>query len=232
MDLIDNKMALRSTIGTLQGQTSEPDRGPRKIVLATALTAVSGYVDAVGYSHLGHLYLSFMSGNSTRLGVSLAGLDWSDALLAASIIAAFVVGAAAGTLLSDRWQNAVLPVVLGVELAVVLGAIGIYLAGHDRIALGLMAATMGMQNTLHQRVAGADVGKSFMTGNLFSLGEALGRLFRDRSQRVLLSQHALSWATFLAGVVIGAHAFAYMGVPASLAVVALVLASLFAATLR
>ena len=60
----------------------------------------------------------------------------------------------------------------------------------------------------------------------------LGRLFRDRSQRVLLSQHALSWATFLAGVVIGAHAFAYMGVPASLAVVALVLASLFAATLR
>ena len=40
--------------------------------LACALSALAGYVDGIGFLHLGGLFVSFMSGNSTRMGVSLA----------------------------------------------------------------------------------------------------------------------------------------------------------------
>ena len=64
----------------------------RNVVLACALSALAGYVDGIGFLHLGGLFVSFMSGNSTRLGVSLAQGDWSNAAAALGLIALFVTG--------------------------------------------------------------------------------------------------------------------------------------------
>ena len=74
----------------------------RNIALACALSALAGYVDAVGFLYLGGLFVSFMSGNSTRLGVSLAEGHWSNAAEAIGLIALFVTGAAAGSLIVLR----------------------------------------------------------------------------------------------------------------------------------
>src|ERR1700740_842479 len=71
----------------------------RNIALACALSALAGYVDAIGFLHLGGLYVSFMSGNSTRMGVSLAEGQWSGAGEWPALIALFVLGAAAGSLI-------------------------------------------------------------------------------------------------------------------------------------
>ena len=71
----------------------------RNITLACALSALAGYVDGIGYLHLGGLFVSFMSGNSTRLGVSLAAGEWPAAVDALVLIALFVIGAAAGSLI-------------------------------------------------------------------------------------------------------------------------------------
>ena len=60
---------------------------------ARALRALAGYVDAIGFLHLGGLFVSFMSGNSTRMGVSLAEGQWWSALESLGLIALFVVGA-------------------------------------------------------------------------------------------------------------------------------------------
>src|SRR3981081_3139868 len=69
------------------------------IALACALSALAGYVDGIGFLHLGGLFVSFMSGNSTRMGVSLAARHWLDAAEALGLIALFVIGAAAGSLI-------------------------------------------------------------------------------------------------------------------------------------
>src|ERR1700738_218226 len=71
----------------------------RNIALACALSALAGYVDGVGFLHLGGLFVSFMSGNSTRMGVSLAEGHWRSAVEALGLIVLFVIGAAAGSLI-------------------------------------------------------------------------------------------------------------------------------------
>jgi uncharacterized membrane protein YoaK (UPF0700 family) len=184
------------------------------------LTALSGFVDAVGYIQLNHLFLSFMSGNSTHLGTTLAKADWYDALTAGAIIAAFVTGASAGTLIADAFSRSVILLVLGVELILSLGAIGLIHADHGRVGLGLVAVAMGMQNTLHQVVAEADVGKGFITGTLMSLGQSLARLLRGRKEFARAAQSALSWIVFVAGAVLGTLLFGAVGLTASLAAVA------------
>jgi uncharacterized membrane protein YoaK (UPF0700 family) len=42
----------------------------RGLVLAGWLAALAGIVDAIGYLHLGGLFVSYMSGNSTQLAVA------------------------------------------------------------------------------------------------------------------------------------------------------------------
>src|SRR5260370_21581168 len=71
----------------------------RNVVLACALSAVAGYVDGIGFLHLGGLFVSFISGNSTRMGVSLAEGQWLHPAKALGLIALFVTGAAAGSLI-------------------------------------------------------------------------------------------------------------------------------------
>ena len=39
------------------------------LLIGLCLTAVAGWVDAIGFLRLGGLYTSFMSGNTTHLGV-------------------------------------------------------------------------------------------------------------------------------------------------------------------
>src|ERR1700737_386079 len=70
----------------------------RNVALACALSALAGYVDAIGFIHLGGLFVAFMSGNSTRMGVSLAEGQWWSAAKSLGLIALFVVGAAGGSL--------------------------------------------------------------------------------------------------------------------------------------
>src|SRR5260370_2883246 len=71
----------------------------RNVALAGALSALAGYVDGIGFLHLGGLFVSFMSGNSTRLGVSLAQAHWSNAAEAIGLIFLFVTGTACGRLI-------------------------------------------------------------------------------------------------------------------------------------
>ena len=70
----------------------------REIALAIASSTLAGYVDAIGFLSLGGFFVSFMSGNSTRLGVGVAGFS-TEALIAGGLIASFVSGVVLGSLI-------------------------------------------------------------------------------------------------------------------------------------
>src|SRR3954469_25182400 len=87
----------------------------RNIALACALSALAGYVDGIGYLQLGGLFVSFMSGNSTRMGVAIAHGHWQTAAEALGLIVLFVTGAAAGSLIVLGHGAHRQPVILLVE---------------------------------------------------------------------------------------------------------------------
>jgi uncharacterized membrane protein YoaK (UPF0700 family) len=195
-------------------------REPRSpAAFAAVVTAVAGYFDAVGYVQLGHLYVSFMSGNSTHLGMSLAAGAWSDVALAAFVVGAFVLGACLGTIVADRSGAARVVAVLLAELLVLLTALALAVSIDPRTAMIGVAAAMGIQNAVHQLVAGADVGRSFITGALFSLGQSLAKAIvgKEGASRTAIIL-ALSWIAFVFGVVLGSLAFTTFGLQLSLAV--------------
>ncbi|MDB5459797.1 MAG: hypothetical protein JWO72_1538, partial [Caulobacteraceae bacterium] len=68
-------------------------------IFAAALSALAGFIDAVGFIKLGGFFVSFMSGNSTRLAVALAE---GSALTGAELIAVFVAGVVLGSLVGTR----------------------------------------------------------------------------------------------------------------------------------
>jgi len=70
------------------------------LVIAGRLAALAGMVDAIGYLHLSGLFVSFMSGNSTHLAVSLGQGNLAEAGAISKLVALFVLGAAAGQVLA------------------------------------------------------------------------------------------------------------------------------------
>ena len=83
----------------------------RSRAIAYCLSALAGFVDAIGFIGSGGFFVSFMSGNSTRFGVDAATAS-SHALVALGLIGAFVGGVTAGALVGrasgPRRQPAVL----------------------------------------------------------------------------------------------------------------------------
>ena len=105
--------------------------GPRTLLFATLMTLTAGFVNSVGYVQLGGLYLSFMSGNTTRMGVAIAAENVETAIHAACIIALFVLGAGIGTAIGDRANRFMAPIVYLAETSI----FGMVLVG-SRVGLG------------------------------------------------------------------------------------------------
>ncbi len=65
------------------------------------LSFMAGFVDALGFVHMGGYFVAFMSGNSTQTAAALPdGL--AGAVLPASLIALFVIGVMAGSAIVEQ----------------------------------------------------------------------------------------------------------------------------------
>src|SRR5258705_6948805 len=120
----------------------------RNVALACALSALAGYVDGIGFLHLGGLFVSFMSGNSTRMGVSLAEGQWLSAAQAFGLIALFVTGAAAGSLIVlGRGANRQ-PWLLLVDAVLLTAAPPCHAFWLSNVAVAAIVVAMGLENAV------------------------------------------------------------------------------------
>jgi uncharacterized membrane protein YoaK (UPF0700 family) len=185
----------------------------RNIILACALSAVAGYVDGVGFLHLGGLFVSFMSGNSTRLGVSLAGGHWSNAAEALGLIALFVAGAAAGSLIVlGRSGNRQVRVLLAEALLLAASALG-YAFGFSNVAIAAMVLAMGLENAVFQIDGGAGLGLTYITGALVKVGQLAAAGLTGGARWAWLP-NLLLWAALVAGAVCGALVYQWINLAA------------------
>ncbi|HVS77495.1 MAG TPA: YoaK family protein [Steroidobacteraceae bacterium] len=211
------------------------DRGNRsQLALAIILIAVAGWVDAVGLLRLGHLFVSFMSGNSTQLAVSGLGGRWRRAGAAGGIVGLFVAGVIGGRLLSNCARAWGRPAVLLAEA--VLLTLGAAVGRSTRLLIVPIVLAMGIQNAAIDKERAADMGLSYVTGTLVSLGDGLADAIHPpvHGRREEWVPHLLHWLALVLGALGGAASFhawgrAALGFPAG---VALVLASVSAARIE
>jgi len=179
----------------------------RNLLLACALSGLAGYIDGIGFIHLGGLFVSFMSGNSTRLGVMAAELNWPKALEAIELIALFVVGAGLGTLIG-RGRGVHRQWLLLLAEAVLLGAGALaYGFGAPSLTVTALVLAMGLENAVFQAEAGAPgIGLTYMTGTLVRVGQLLAVALTGGPRWAWLPNLFL-WAALVVGAVIGAAAY-------------------------
>lgn len=147
--------------------------GRRGVLLAASLSALAGFVDAIGFMTLGGFFVSFMSGNSTRLGVGLSLGEWDQAAIAFGLIALFVVGVVLGATVARRFGEDRRSAVLAAEAVLLLTGAGLCTAGWREAGMVAVVLAMGVENAVFQRQGDVGVGLTYMTGTLVRMGQRI-----------------------------------------------------------
>ncbi len=185
----------------------------REVALAAGLSAVAGYVDAIGFLKLGGFFVSFMSGNSTRLGVGLATGQWATVRTALALIGLFVAGVVLGALAARRAGEGRRSVVLALEAALLAASAGLFATGFDVAGVAAMVLAMGAENAVFQRNGDVGVGLTYMTGTLVKVGQRIAAALTG-GDRWAWGPYALLWIGLTAGGALGAAAYLRLGVVA------------------
>jgi uncharacterized membrane protein YoaK (UPF0700 family) len=185
---------------------------PRTRAYAAALAAVAGYADGAAFLMTGGFFVSFMSGNSTRMSVGFAR-GAAEAGFAAALVAAFVAGVVSGASVRRLAPRRPEPLILAGLTAVLVLCGGLAAGGYGEAAALLLALAMGAENTLFAEAGEVRVGLTYVTGTLVRVGKGVtAALFGE--DRFRWAPHLLLWLSLVAGGAVGATAYARLGPPA------------------
>lgn len=181
------------------------------LLVAVLLAALAGFVDAIAFSAFAGFFASFMSGNTTRLGVAIASGLQAELHTAISLILAFVSGVMGGAIAARaggvRGREAVMLLVTAL-LALAALCLGF---GPRQLALVLLAGAMGAENAVFSRNGEVQVGLTYMTGTLVRFGQRLADALMGVGPRTGWWRDLLFWGGFLFGTLGGAGAFQLAG---------------------
>ncbi|MBO9714027.1 YoaK family protein [Sphingomonas sp.] len=182
-------------------------RYPSQLVaVAVCLAALAGFVDALAYTALGGFFASFMSGNSTRIGVGLASGRLGDAMTGAALVLSFVSGVILSAVIARARPHAHKPAVMAaVTVLLALAALVAAIAPGPGAPL-LLAAAMGCENGVFNRDGEVSIGLTYMTGTLVRMGQRLAAALMGDGDRWGWVRYLALWLGFVAGVVLGAGA--------------------------
>lgn len=181
--------------------------------LAFCLSGLAGFVDALGFLSLGGFFVSFMTGNTTRLGIELAGRHAGGIVLAATILGLFVLGVVCGSLAGHFGRRQRKAVVLAFVTLVLIVAAGLDTLGLGTAAAGVLALAMGAENAVFQRDGEVTIGLTYMTGTLVKMGQRLASALLGGPKLAFL-RHLALWLGLLSGAFIGAVAHNRIGLDA------------------
>jgi len=180
----------------------------RRQRLAAALAGLAGFVDATGFLWADRYFVSFMSGNTTRLASGI-GVRPVQALVPALLIGGFVLGVAGGAVLAHvagRWRK---PAVLALVTVLLANAWLAALQGDRVPGMAAMVLAMGALNNALHRDDGP-VALTYLTGALVRIGQRLAQRLLGQtgpSARPFL----LLWLALAVGAALGALAFGRFG---------------------
>ena len=179
-------------------------------VVAVALAALAGFVDAIGFIASGGFFVSFMSGNSTRLGIGIL-TSRDAAFLAIGLILSFVAGVTLASLVRGRREGAQWIVLLLAGLALAVAA-ALHRFLPTPVVLPIVALAMGAENVVFAG-KGQVVALTYMTGTLVRVGQQLAEAIGG-GDRWGWVPFALMWCGLIAGGALGTWAALTIGLDA------------------
>ncbi len=193
-----------------------------RLVLAALLSLIAGMADAIGFSQTGE-FVSFMSGNTTRMGIFLSDGDTARGYRLLTVIVLFVAGNALAAILvklSGPKRRLILMLYISALLAISAGLPQIA-ASHDylgleelpgfaRIAasnmtmpsLVLLILAMAALNATVEGVDGVGLNLTYVTGALAKIGRGLGNLIIGDRRLGWLMQ-LVPWTGLVLGALLG-----------------------------
>lgn len=202
-------------------------------VLAVYLSSITGFIDALGFLYLGGFFLSFMSGNTTRLTAALAEGTWGVVGKAAGVMALFLVGVMIGALISrlgHRHLSASRPreVVLAfICLTATIASVWVA-TGHELPAVLSLSFTVGAMNSIFERNGEVSISLTYMTGTLVKMSQRFVGAFFGGSHSDWIG-YFLLWLALAVGAVFGGWCFTTLGLHAVWVVTAMIVAGTVAA---
>jgi len=174
-------------------------RGKVGLYFVAALSVLAGMTDAIGFMATGD-FVSFMSGNTTRLAVSLGAGDVELVLRIGLVLLAFVLGNALGVVIARLTGRRPWPLLS--LIAALLALAGLLPLAWQLPALVAAVIAMGMINAVVEEVNGMPIGLTYVTGALSRFGRGLGRTLlgeRRHGWRVQL----IPWTGMFVGAIAG-----------------------------
>ena len=171
--------------------------------LALGFAMLAGFVDTIGFLMSGGLFVSFMSGNSTRLAI---GFSETSSLVgqAAMLIALFVLGVVTNVVVCARVGAAQRKVTACAVVAVLLVASAtLQSLAWPRGTVWAVCLAMGAANVVFQREGEVSIGVTYMTGNLVRLGYRIAYALLGQDRTAWLP-YLLLWIAFVLGGIGGA----------------------------
>ena len=190
-----------------------PKRTPRLRGIELGLSFLAGHLDATGFLIAKGFFVSFMSGNTTQLGV-YARDGWMAIALPAALLGAFVAGVASGAAIAWTRKHRERTILLAISAALLTIAAGFY-AGGSTVGFLLPAAfSMGLVNNVFIRDNEEAVGVTYMTGALVRVGQNIAARLMRRTQDVQPG-FGLMWLALAFGAAFGAlcHTWPYAAGP-------------------
>jgi uncharacterized membrane protein YoaK (UPF0700 family) len=146
-----------------------------------ALVFMAGALNAAGFLQYGQT-LSHMTGNLTKLGLTMTGqcpepFWWFFVFILSFILGATVSGYAFPTHSRGQWRRCGL-VLISSGALLLLSA---FVHGVPPLRMTLLALVLGAQNGLALRYRGILTRTTHVTGHLTDLGAAIGRMIKARA---------------------------------------------------
>jgi uncharacterized membrane protein YoaK (UPF0700 family) len=169
------------------------------------LVFIAGSLNAAGWLQFGQT-LSHMTGNLTKMGLSLTGQSVESFKLAGIYLFSFFIGATlSGYSFPEHrqglWRRSGLVLMVGGGLLL----LSEFMPFPQGARMAALALVLGAQNGLALRYRGILTRTTHMTGHLTDCGAALGRIIHSRSWRGenlrLFLFHFLCLNFFMSGVV-------------------------------
>ena len=211
---------------------NKPDRPPQPLVVTlAALTVVSGFVDAVSFLGLGHVFTANMTGNVVLIGFAAAGAPGFSMAASLCALGSFLVGAFLGgrSLQKVTSPRRLLLVAMAIEaactsaaavVAAVVTAIG---TGWPRFTvIALLAVAMGLRNAAVRHIGVPDMSTTVLTTTLTGLASG-SRLAGGTNPHARLG--TTSVVSMFFGALVGAVLVLHAGATWSLVVAAGIVAT-------